>query len=250
MRDLGTLDGNPGSTSGAEGINDNGQIVGESYSQAVGTHAVEFTPDGVKDLGTLGGVSSARAVNDLGQVVGDSYGAFGHHAFVTDLQGGPMVDLNTLIPPNTGWVLFEATGINNAGQITGTGQLPGYDNIHAYLLTPEPPALAPVIIALQAGQAVASFPELNTGSRLCDPQLRLLAAETGMDVRGSSQPMLDWCYVVKETANDTGLPSQAVLDSRSVAVLSRDKLLLWNQWNPLDGRMSDGQTWLMAQDKP
>jgi hypothetical protein len=32
-----------------------------------------------------------------------------------------MKDLNDLLPPNSGWVLTEANGINDAGQIIGTG---------------------------------------------------------------------------------------------------------------------------------
>src|SRR5262249_4051434 len=60
MQDLGSLDGNPNSTSGAAAINGLGQIVGSSYSQSLGaTHAAYFGPSGVIDLGTLGGYSSA-----------------------------------------------------------------------------------------------------------------------------------------------------------------------------------------------
>jgi probable HAF family extracellular repeat protein len=32
-----------------------------------------------------------------------------------------MVDLNTLLPLNSGWVLMEANDINDNGQITGYG---------------------------------------------------------------------------------------------------------------------------------
>src|SRR5262245_25872969 len=99
MHDLGSLDGASDGTSAATAINDLNQIVGNAYSSQFGTtHAVSFTRQGVIDLGTLGGLSEASAVNNLGQVVGDSYTAFGPHAFLTDLHGGPMVDLNTLIP--------------------------------------------------------------------------------------------------------------------------------------------------------
>jgi probable HAF family extracellular repeat protein len=165
MHDLGTLDGASGGTSGANAINDLGQIVGGSYSITFGTtHAAYFTRQGVTDLGTLGGFSEATALNDLGQVVGDSYGTFGHHAFLTDLAGGPMVDLNTLIPPDSGWTLFSAEGINDAGQIVGSGQLPGNNIIHAYLLTPEDNyvvALMPVApespkVAVEAANVAAS----------------------------------------------------------------------------------------------
>jgi len=47
-----------------------------------------------------------------------------------------MVDLNTLIPANSGWTLTEAHGINNLGQIAGSGAINREG--HAFLLTPVP----------------------------------------------------------------------------------------------------------------
>ena len=41
-----------------------------------------------------------------------------------------MVDLNSLIDPSSGWVLSEANGINDLGQIVGGGSL------GAFILTP------------------------------------------------------------------------------------------------------------------
>jgi probable HAF family extracellular repeat protein len=144
MWDLGTLDGDPGSTSAALGINDRGQIVGESYSHVFGTHAAYFSrSSGVIDLGTLGGLSSANAVNNIGQVVGYSSISSSNHAFVTDLDTMHMVDLNSQIPPGSDWLLFNATAINDAGQIAGDGDING--EIHAYLLTPDQNAFAPPI---------------------------------------------------------------------------------------------------------
>jgi probable HAF family extracellular repeat protein len=46
-----------------------------------------------------------------------------------------MLDLNTLIPPGTGWTLDQANGINDAGEIVGYGAKKGQQ--HAFLLTPE-----------------------------------------------------------------------------------------------------------------
>jgi hypothetical protein len=46
-----------------------------------------------------------------------------------------MVDLNTLIPNDSGWTLTAASSINDAGQITGWGVNPNGLQ-HAYLLTP------------------------------------------------------------------------------------------------------------------
>jgi len=44
-------------------------------------------------------------------------------------------DLNTLIPPGSGWELNEAEGINSAGEIVGLGIHNGLQR--AYLLTPQ-----------------------------------------------------------------------------------------------------------------
>jgi probable HAF family extracellular repeat protein len=46
---------------------------------------------------------------------------------------GP-VDLNTLIPENSGWLLECAQGINDAGEIVGFGTLHG--STHAFLAKP------------------------------------------------------------------------------------------------------------------
>jgi probable HAF family extracellular repeat protein len=42
-----------------------------------------------------------------------------------------MTDLNSLLPANSGWVLSDARGINDSGQIAGTGLINGRD--HAFL---------------------------------------------------------------------------------------------------------------------
>ena len=45
-----------------------------------------------------------------------------------------MEDLNKFLDPNSGWVLSDATGINELGQICGNGTLNGQG--HSFLLTP------------------------------------------------------------------------------------------------------------------
>jgi probable HAF family extracellular repeat protein len=189
MMDLGSLDGNAGSTSGADAINNAGQIVGSSYSSVLhATHAAYFSRKGVVDLGTLGSIAIAHAVNNLGQVVGES-----GDAFITDLNGGPMIDLNTLIPPGTGWTLFDARAINDAGQIVGTGKLPGYDNIHAYRLTPDtspsvaviasapitPDVFAGLRVTPFAGDGPAQGTPPPTSAEACDGSIGSRASESG-----------------------------------------------------------------------
>jgi probable HAF family extracellular repeat protein len=167
---LGTLDGDSGN-SGANAVNDLGQIVGESDYNGSGSRAAYFTRQAVIDLSSLGGPSEASAINNLGQVVGDSFTTGGDHAFLTDLHGGPMIDLNTLIPPGSGWTLLDARGINGAGQIVGTGQLPGYDIIHAYLITPDEAVPDAVLALPDQGHNVPAeaVSLLARQSRLSDP---------------------------------------------------------------------------------
>ncbi|HLK59317.1 MAG TPA: hypothetical protein VKU00_22345, partial [Chthonomonadaceae bacterium] len=83
--------------------------------------------------GAGGGVSSRSAVrsHSAGHTrgIGDTYVA---HAFI--YAAGQMTDLNSYLPPNSGWELIQATGINRSGQIVGYGTL--NQRIHAFLLSP------------------------------------------------------------------------------------------------------------------
>src|SRR5206468_2252088 len=95
--------------------------------------------------GTLGDYSHATAVNSKRQVVGWYYISGRtdppfRHAFVWE-KGGPMVDLNDLIPPNSGLELVAADNINERGEIVGVGVparcYPDYCG-HLFLLIPCP----------------------------------------------------------------------------------------------------------------
>jgi probable HAF family extracellular repeat protein len=122
----------------AYAVNNSGQITGIAYNKAGDAHAFITKPNGkLKDLGTLAGklgTSWGFAINDAGVVVGQSTTATGdYHAFVYD--GEMRKDLNKLIPKKSGWVLYEARGINNAGQIICSG-MKSDGTEHAILLTP------------------------------------------------------------------------------------------------------------------
>jgi probable HAF family extracellular repeat protein len=75
---------------------------------------------------------SANAVNAEGLIAGVSDGSGQRHAVLW--QADRVYDLNTLIDPNAGWALEEATGINASGQICGNGTLRG--SACGFLLTP------------------------------------------------------------------------------------------------------------------
>lgn len=123
MSDLGTLGG---AQADAYDINAQGDIIGDSVDSTGSWHGFVYTSGLMISLGPVG--SAAYSINDDGEIVGNA----GGHAVI--FNGSTATDLNTLIPANSGWVLTDATGINNAGQIVGTGTFNG--STLAYLLTP------------------------------------------------------------------------------------------------------------------
>jgi probable HAF family extracellular repeat protein len=139
--DLGTLGGGHGQ---AFGINGSGQATGVSEIPDTGIppqRAFLTAPNALIDpardnLGSLppGFITFGRAVNSSGQVVGEALLNDGgdSHAFIFD--HGLLVDLNSLIPPGSGWILIQANGINDSGQITGFGRHNGTPR--AFLLSP------------------------------------------------------------------------------------------------------------------
>lgn len=135
----------------ARAVNAAGTIVG--YASALGGsqwRAARWNADGTPvDLGTLGGaVSAAYAVNVAGEIVGWSKDAAGQdRAFL--ITGGAMVDLNTLLPDGSGWLLTHAYDINDAGQIVGAGIFAG--RMRGFRLTPAAfDTTPPVIGGVQA----------------------------------------------------------------------------------------------------
>lgn len=132
MQDLGTLGGRH---SVGYGINNSGQVTGNSDTGAnTPAHAFIYSDGKMQDLGTLGGgYSNGNAINNNGQVVGNSYKVTGAQAAFL-YSSNTMTDLNTILDSSgTGWNLTEARGINDWGQIVGTGTING--QTHAYLLT-------------------------------------------------------------------------------------------------------------------
>ena len=148
MTDIGTLGGDTGFVSW---LNDAGAAVGTADlpgpSGSQSHHAFLWRKGMMTDLGSLGTSSHAEGINSAGQIVG-RYRTAGlnnphQHAFLWE-NGGPMVDLNTLIPGNSPLELEEGGNINDRGEVAGRGFPPGCDDIdacgHAFLLIPCNPA--------------------------------------------------------------------------------------------------------------
>jgi probable HAF family extracellular repeat protein len=132
------LEGIPGSTSSIPlAINNFGMIAGYDGEGIAGLPIADvWNGNQITSIGTLGGrESDAYGVNDQCQVVGFSEAPdlVSFHAFIWTQASG-IVDLNTLIPASSGWVLNEAYGINSTGQIVGAGTINRRG--HAFLLTP------------------------------------------------------------------------------------------------------------------
>lgn len=134
MTDLGTL-GNV--ESDAYDINDNGQVVGYSITQWGSGRGFLWSNGAMTELGIVAGLNgsySALAINNKGQAVGVFDGNFFNHAILWN-DDGTAVDLNTLIPANSGWLLTDARDINDKGQIVANAYN-SHLGTRAMLLTP------------------------------------------------------------------------------------------------------------------
>jgi len=137
MQDLGV-----GNGSAANAISASGAVVGQSGG---GADAFLWTaPSTVQTLADYGGDAAAYGINSSGLIVGQVQTGLGASTYVAALwQGGTLINLNTLLPASSGWVLQYASAINDAGQITGYGTYNG--EYRAFLLTadiPEPASAA------------------------------------------------------------------------------------------------------------
>jgi probable HAF family extracellular repeat protein len=150
-------------------INVAGVVVGVSATaDPTAQHAVRWSGGVATDIGTVDGIpySEARAVNAAGQVVGTADRQCtpcpAPRAWIWQ-PGTPITALDTLLPAGSGWSLRAANGINDRGQIVGTGLHNGVP--HGYLLTPTfhanvnfQPATAPVPTGYVADTGAAFAP--------------------------------------------------------------------------------------------
>jgi probable HAF family extracellular repeat protein len=149
LQNLGTLGG---SDSEGNAINASGQVAGTAvtgFTPLPRFHAFRYTDGaGMQDLAPHLLASNGLAMNNAGDVVGralfvpdvfsgsqDIYEAF----LYTDAGG--TVNLNDLIAPSSGWILRMGTGINDAGQIVGVGEVNGQRRAFKLSKDNEPPVI-------------------------------------------------------------------------------------------------------------
>jgi probable HAF family extracellular repeat protein len=161
VTDLGSLGG---TFSTASGINNQGEAVGASnVSGDVTGHGFLWRKNmGMIDLGTLPGdfSSSAWGIDNKARVVGSSCDASNNcRAFLW--QDGVMTDLNSLLPADSQWYLYDGEGINSRGEIVGLAFNLMSAEGHAYLATPKGAGSMDVSGApgLQKARATFTVPE-------------------------------------------------------------------------------------------
>lgn len=130
-----------GNRAEAFGLNDIGQIVGYSNDGILG--AFGFGSPVLWDGGTkvsLGNlIGEALDINKYGQIVG--WGLAENYEWRALLWDNlQLIDLNTRIPADSGWILTEARAINDSGMILCEGQYNGTPNF--CVLTPYQASLA------------------------------------------------------------------------------------------------------------
>ena len=167
----------------AFGVNDAGQAVGGAYrmspSQTMpGATAFWYNGASSVNLGSLPGAtgSVATGINNSGWIVGFTNPHSGGLDAITTVPlfqravlwvAGSIYDLSTLVDNASGWTFYDAYGINDSGQIVGTGVVNSQQ--HAFLLTPE------------SGPAITSV----VGGGLSNPAVKQLSPNGYFSVFGS-----------------------------------------------------------------
>lgn len=128
----------------ARGINNAGVVVGEAFLPNGDSEAFVYENGQMRPLGHLGG-GTARLddINEYGVAVGTGSilleGGIRSSIALYWSEATGLINLNTLLPENSGWHLASATAINEYGQITGNGTFNGVIGTAYRLdLIPEP----------------------------------------------------------------------------------------------------------------
>jgi len=221
--DLGTFGGDVGT---AIAINDPGAVVGyATYPGDQVFHAFLWRHGKKRDLGTLAGDSFSFGfdINARGQVVGSSsksdFSQF--RAFLWE-DGGPIVDLNALIPANSALYLTIPDTINDRGEIAGVG-LDANGDEHAFLLVPCGPDDTEGCQDAAAGTSTTRIRQVPAAQQGTNPVRQLLRKRLGFDrfVRSPPKAALNGNAAIAgpiATLSPTSLTFSAQgLDTRSPA---------------------------------
>jgi probable HAF family extracellular repeat protein len=207
MVDLGTLGG---SGSSAVSLNDSGWVAGNSTTTDDSATRGFVYRDGVMtDLGSLGsGNSAARSLNHRGQIVGVSADADGQNRAFLWQQGG-MVDLNSFLPANSGWLLTSAVFINENQQVVGEGVLDGQPSWY--------------LLGLTNGQQTNQPPVANAGP----DQVLQCGGLVQLDGRGSSDAdgdslTFEWFEAGQSLGSGATLDASLALGEHTVTLLVTD----------------------------
>ncbi len=222
MLDLGTLPGYESSE--ARALNDSGQIVGLSGP----TESFLYSNGRMTDLGYMG---FPNAINDNGQVVGGGSG----EAFL--YSNGTTIDLDALIPSNSGWTLLNATGINDKGQICGNGFSPD-GTVHAFLLTPtgNVPNLS--------GQFTGAIPIAATFGELISPALQITDAVSAEDVVDGNETT---DYYLSTTPNLSGIITPDLATNNYTLHLTAGSSFTESRQVTIPQNVTPGTYYLVAQ---
>ena len=138
-----------GTSASAFGVNSLGQVAGAIYfnSGSPPPHAAVFGNGVWTDLGGFSGVAThGTGINTAGEVIATAYFPVqSYHPFrpgkhvALIFRNGVLVDLNTLIPANSGFTVTDSIAINDAGEIlcNATTIISGVVRERAVLLTPK-----------------------------------------------------------------------------------------------------------------
>jgi probable HAF family extracellular repeat protein len=166
VKDLGTLPGN--SVSKGFALNNEAQAVGDSSSPTAAI-ATLFSGGKVTNIGAPGSsVSVATAINDSGEVAGwNSFNSasFTPQAFLFSNGSNNNITSLSLFPSGA-----EPSGMNNSGEVVGTGYLTNA-NFHAFLYTggkmtdlgPANAYQASAVAVNNSGQIIGGY-YLNSGA--------------------------------------------------------------------------------------
>ena len=123
----------------AGSINNRGDLAGTQVTSDGNVHAYLWSKtNGLQDImfpnAFVTVTPCCHTINDKREATGFAIGPNGSTTFVW--KDGNFTDLNTVLPADSPWYIFNVASINEAGQIAGSGFNMSTGEVHAILLTP------------------------------------------------------------------------------------------------------------------